>query len=144
MWPLADYQFDKKVLERLRAHGFECQELADGHVQASKDNVAAIFVRDRKKKLRLQEPPGYLIRGKFARLWDAGYQKFWLLGEPSPEPWKSPHVPVVADELKELHKVSEELWSILEIPSFYNESLGTTCHVTTYDRLRGRGATGEK
>ncbi len=144
MWPLADYLFDKKVLEKLRTHGFECTELTDGRVQASKHNVAAVFVRDRKRKLRLQEPPGYLIRGQLARLWDAGYQKFWLLGDASPEPGKTPRVPVVADELKELHKVTEELRTILGIPSFYNESLGTTCHVTAYDRLRGRGPTDEK
>lgn len=149
MWPLADYRFDRKILDALRARGFDCTDLPDGRVQASKNAVAAIFIRDGKKELRLQELPGYLIRGQFARLWDAGYQKFWLLGLPaaagdsSPEPWNSPRVPALAEQLKNLHRVSEELRTVLGIPSFYNESLGTTCHVTTYDRLKGRDSSGK-
>ncbi|MFQ5927470.1 MAG: hypothetical protein ACE5MH_08565, partial [Terriglobia bacterium] len=60
-----------------------------------------------------------------------------------PDPAR-PRFPVVAAELQELHEVSEELRTLLSIPSFYNESLGTTCHVTAYDRLRGRGGAGKK
>lgn len=148
MWPLAEYRFDAKVLDTLRAEGFECAEVADGLVQASKKRVAAVFVRDPDRKLRLAEPPGFLVRGQFARLWDAGYQKFWLpaprVDDPPAEPGQGPRVPVVASELKELHEVAEELRTVLGIPSFYNESLGTTCHVTAYDRLLGRGATAKK
>lgn len=143
MWLLADYRFDRKVLKTLEQRGFAVSELDGERVQASKNNVAAIFLRDAKKKLRLAEPPGYLVGGAVARLWDAGYQKFWLLNAASPDAAAARRVPVVAEELKELHRVSEELRTVLGIPSFYNESLGTTCHVTAYDRLRGREGTGE-
>ncbi|MFQ5816805.1 MAG: hypothetical protein ACE5H2_02465 [Terriglobia bacterium] len=145
MWSRAEYHFDAKLLETLRRAGFECGELGDGRVQARKKRVAAIFVRAAEGKFRLAESPGYLIRGQFARLWDAGYQKFWLpaaaVTEPDPAGLR---IPVVAAELQELHEVSEELRTLLGIPSFYNEALGTTCHVTAYDRLRGRGVAAKK
>lgn len=139
MWSLWEHHFDPSVLEALRARGFECRPRDGGRVEARKGTVVAVFERDANSQLRLTEPPGYLIRGQFARLWDAGYQKFWLLEVVSPEPAWSPRVPVVARQLKELHRVSEEIRTLLGIPSFYNESLGTTCHVSAYDRLRGRG-----
>ncbi len=139
MWPLREHRFDPSVLELLRARGFECTPGASGRVQVRKGNVVALLERDASGKLRLTEPPGYLIRGQSARLWDAGYQKFWLLDVVSPEPARSPRVPVAATQLKELHRVSEEIRSLLGIPSFYNESLGTTCHVSAYDRLHGCG-----
>lgn len=141
MWPLENYRFDAGVFDRLRQHGFDCIDLSEGRVQVTKKSVTAIFVREEGGHYRLLELPGYLIRGRFARLWDAGYQKFWLpvtdtaAGVPDPA---QPRIPVVASQLKELHEVTEELRSLLQIPSFYNEALGTTCHVTVYDRLRGR------
>ena len=144
MWPLDDYRFDPKVLEALRARGFDCTPLDGGGVQAAKKQIAAIFAREPDGRLRLTEPPGYLIRGQFARLWDAGYQKFWLFGPPSAEAGEGRRLPVLSDQLKQLHEVSEELRMVLGIPSFYNESLGTTCHVTAYDRLRGRGVAAKK
>jgi len=45
----------------------------------------------------------------------------------------------VAEQLQALHAFSEELKSVLGVPSFYNESIGSTCEVTAYDRLKGRG-----
>lgn len=141
MWPLETHRFDAGVFDCLRQEGFDCIDLLGGRVQVIKKSVAAIFVRSEDGNYRMSEPPGYLIRGRFARLWDAGYQKFWLPVTDStpgvPDPAR-PRIPVVASQLEELHEVSEELRTLLAIPSFYNESLGTTCHVTAYDRLRGR------
>ena len=144
MWPVHEYRFAPRVLEALRAHGFECSPGAGGEVQVRKGNVVAVFERVASGQLRLTTSPGYLIRGQFARLWDAGYQKFWLLDVASPEPARHLRVPVIASQLKELHRVSEELRTLLGIPSYYNESLGTTCHISAYDRLQGRGAAEQK
>ncbi len=103
-----------------------------------KSEVAAVFERQG-AGLRLAEPPGYVFRGEIGRLWDAGYQKFWLLGPPTEEPFSEPRRPATAEQLRALHDFQEELKYLLGVPSFYNESIGTTSEVTAYDRVQGRG-----
>src|SRR3989338_3154891 len=68
-----------------------------------------------------------------------GYQRFWLPGPATDEPFNEPRRPALAEQLQALHAFSEELKSVLGVPSFYNESIGSTCEVTAYDRLKGRG-----
>jgi hypothetical protein len=64
-------------------------------------------------------------------LWDAGYQKFLLADD-------GHKYPAQAVQLAALRKFNEELRAALAIPTYYNEALGSTCHVTTYDRVKGR------
>jgi len=47
-------------------------------------------------------------------------------------------VPATADHLKALHQFSEELKEALDIPSLYNESLGTVSESYQYDRIEDR------
>lgn len=150
--PLNTQTFAAELLDRLRGAGFECTAVSANpeRIRVLKSRCAALFERQADGQLRLAQPPGYLFRGEIGRLWDAGYQKFWLLGPPArtggagragpatDEPFSEPRRPVAAEQLRALHDYSEELKSLLGIPSFYHESLGTTSEVTAYDRLRGR------
>jgi hypothetical protein len=75
-------------------------------------------------------PPYLIIRGLNCELEDRGYQKFWRhLGT---------RFPIRKNELQTLHRFDEEVREILRLPSLYNESLGSTCARTVYDRLEGR------
>lgn len=139
-YPLIEKTFPASVLGELQRAGFECATIGQNpeRIRVMKHHCAAIFERQASGELKLHQPPGYFIRGEIGRLWDAGYQKFWLLGPPTEEPWTEPRRPALADQLKELHRFSEELKAVLGVPSFINESLGTTSEVTTYDRLASR------
>ena len=139
--PLLTQSFPAALLERLRAAGFECTSVSSSpeRIRVMKHNSAALFERQADNAFRLAQPPGYVFKGEIGRLWDAGYQKFWLLGPPTDEPFNEPRRPALAEQLQALHTFSEELKSVLGVPSFYNESIGTTSEVTAYDRLKGRG-----
>ena len=139
--PLLTQSFPAALLERLRAAGFECTSVSSSpeRIRVMKHNSAALFERQPDNAFRLAQPPGYVFKGEIGRLWDAGYQKFWLLGPPTDEPFNEPRRPALAEQLQALHAFSEELKSALGVPSFYNESIGSTCEVTAYDRLKGRG-----
>jgi hypothetical protein len=47
-------------------------------------------------------------------------------------------VPATADHLKALQQFSEELKEALNLPSLYNESLGTVSESYQYDRIKDR------
>jgi|SRR5271157_3161619 len=75
-------------------------------------------------------PPYFQIRGLDCELEDKGYQKFWRHGDT--------RFPIRKTDLQTLHRFDEEVREILQLPSLYNESLGSTCAQTDYDRLEGR------
>lgn len=147
--PLATRSFPAAAVERLRAAGFDCATIAQNpeRVRCLKGEVAVVFERTPSGEWRLAQAPGYVFRGEIGRLWDAGYQKFWLLGPATPrqgsgqadEPFNEPRRPATAAQLRALHDFSEELKHRLGVPSFFNESIGTTSEVTAYDRVKGRG-----
>ena len=139
--PLATRAFPAASVERLRAAGFDCATIAQNpeRVRCLKGEVAVVFERTPSGELRLAQAPGYVFRGEIGRLWDAGYQKFWLLGPVTDEPFNEPRRPATAAHLRALHDFSEELKHRLGVPSFFNEAIGTTSEVTAYDRVKGRG-----
>jgi hypothetical protein len=156
--PLLDQHFPPQILERLREAGFEVAVIGGNpeRIRVMKYHCAAFFERRADGTLELAQAPGYMFRGEVGRLWDAGYQKFWLLGPPTPRPASlqagfagsepadklqdERRRPAIAEELRALHNFSEELKAALEVPSFYNESIGTTSEITAYDRVTGRGS----
>jgi len=75
-------------------------------------------------------PPYFLVRGQNCELEDRGYQKFWRHGDT--------RFPIRKTDLEALHRFDEEVREILHQPTLYNESLGSTCAQTDYDRLEGR------
>ncbi|MGH9861882.1 MAG: hypothetical protein ACRD35_00500 [Candidatus Acidiferrales bacterium] len=147
--PLIEQSFPGSALETLRQAGFECTTVSSQpeRIRVMKHNCAALLERQTNGQLKLAQAPGYVFRAEIGRLWDAGYQKFWLFGEATDEPW-SPDVsgrrPVSSEQLKALHLFSQELRAALGVPSFYNDSIGTTNDVTAYDRVKGRGESGPR
>ena len=75
--------------------------------------------------------PAIMYQGQFTRLWDAGYQKFLLTHD-------NHKVPIRVNQLADLRRFNEELRTALGVSTYYNEALGSTCHVTVYDRVKGR------
>jgi hypothetical protein len=75
-------------------------------------------------------PPYFIIRGLNYELEDRGYQKFWYR--------QGIRLPIRKADLEALHRFDEEVREILRLRSLYNESLGSTCARTVYDRLDGR------
>jgi len=74
--------------------------------------------------------PGWLLNGEIARLLDRGYQKFIKTAKLE--------IPATADHLRAIHEFTEELNEATGATSLYNEALGTTSNVYTYDRVKGR------
>jgi len=75
-------------------------------------------------------PPYFIVRGLDCELEDCGYQKFWR--------HQGVRFPIRKADLQALHRFDEEVREILCSRSLYNESLGSTCARTVYDRLEGR------
>jgi hypothetical protein len=123
-----------QTLEILRSHSFDVAPCATvpGGVLVSKDGVAAVLVATPDASVALAESPGALIKGEVARLLDRGYQKFIKTSQYE--------LPASASQLQAIHEFSEELKQLTGAISLYNESLGTTSDVYTYDRLKGREA----
>ena len=131
MWWVGQ-EFEEKVLEQLSAAGFACERdsEAPGRVRVTKYGCGAVL-KAHDKKVRLVELPGYILRGELVRLWDAGFQKFFLSGD-------GKRVPALAEHLRHLQKFNDELRTALGLPTYYNEALGSVCDVSAYDRVQGR------
>ncbi len=136
MWWVGQ-EFDEDILEQLSSAGFTCEaEPGDSssgtakRVRVTKHNCGVVL-EARGKKYRLVELPSYVLRGKLVRLWDAGFQKFFLLGD-------GRRIPALAEHLGHLRKFNEELRTVLGVPTYYNEALGSVCNVSAYDRVHGR------
>ena len=138
--PLQHRVFPEAVLDRLRREGFEIATISSNPevVRVMKGGCALLLERKPDRSLVLHQKPGYLIKGEVARLWDAGYQKFWLLGPATDDPFTETRHPALSQHLQELFSFEESLMNVLSIPSFYNESIGSTNKVTAYDRVQGR------
>lgn len=129
MWNVDD-RFDAATVEALPAKGFNVRSTG-GVVRVENYDCAAELRRTPDGTFQLTLLPSILVAGQFAQLWDAGYQKFLLTDD-------GRKFPALAAQLVNLRKFNEELRAALGIPTYYNEALGSTCHVTTYDRVRGR------
>ena len=129
MWQV-DERFDAATLETLPSKGFQVSSTR-GVVRVEKYGCGAEFRHVAGGRFQMTILPSVLIGGKFTRLWDAGYQKFFITDD-------SRKVPAVAQQLENMRKFNEELRSALGVPTYYNEALGSTCQVTEYDRVLGR------
>lgn len=129
MWHV-DGRFEAQRIESLPSAGFEVRRTA-GVVRVEKYGCAAEFRQTPDGSFLMTRLPAVMLGGQFTRLWDAGYQKF-LLGDDGRK------FPALAAQLANLRRFNEELRAALGVPTYYNEALGSTCHVTAYDRVRGR------
>jgi hypothetical protein len=129
MWNVNEL-FDAGTLETLPAKGFQVSSTR-GVVRVEKYGCGAEFRRVPNGRFQMTIVPAAVIEGQFARLWDAGYQKFFITDD-------GRKLPALAQQLENLRKFNEELRSALGVPTYYNEALGSTCQVTEYDRVQGR------
>ena len=51
---------------------------------------------------------------------------------------KARKFPIRVNQLADLRRFNEELRTALGVPTYYNEALGSTCHYSVYDRVKGR------
>ncbi len=129
MWQVNE-RFDAATLETLPSKGFQVGSTR-GVVRVEKYGSGAEFRHVQDGRFQMTIPPALLINGQFTRLWDAGYQKFFITDD-------GRKVPALAEQLEQMRKFNEELRSALGVPTYYNEALGSTCQVTEYDRVQGR------
>jgi hypothetical protein len=74
---------------------------------------------------------GVVVQGEVGMLTDVGYQKWWVTHSGHRQA-------ALAEELKGLHSLVEDLREALGLTSLYNESLGTTNTNHLYDRVEDR------
>lgn len=129
MWNVSQ-RFDAKTIENLPATGFSVSNTR-GVARVERYGCAAEFRRTPDSRYQMTILPSVMIGGQFTRLWDAGYQKFLLNDD-------GQKFPALASQLQNLRRFNEELRTALGIPTYYNEALGSTCHISTYDRVKGR------
>lgn len=129
MWNVTT-RFASSVLESLPAKGFQVSSTR-GVMRVEKYGCGAEFRRMPDGNYQLTILPTVMWDGQFTRLWDAGYQKFLITDERH-------KVPALAKQLQHMRQFNEELRSALGVPTYYNEALGSTCQISTYDRVSGR------
>lgn len=130
MWDVNEKFEPSLILEKLASGGFQVGSTG-GVVRVENYGCAAEFRRTPDGHFQMTILPSILVGGQFTRLWDAGYQKFLLCDDGR----KSP---ALAPQLGCLRRFNEELRTALGVSTYYNEALGSTCRVTTYDRVKGR------
>lgn len=129
MWNV-DEKFSPKLIEGLAALGFAVGSTR-GVVRVEKYGAGAEFRQGTDGLYQFTIIPTIMLKGKFTRLWDAGYQKFLLTDE-------GLKFPALASHLEGLRKFNEELRTALGVPTFYNEAIGSVSQVSVYDRVKGR------
>src|SRR5216684_1510751 len=129
MWNVNE-RFEKKAIDSMAALGFGVGSTR-GVVRVEKYGSGAEFRQEPDGRFHLTVLPTIMLKGKFTRLWDAGYQKFLLTDE-------GLKVPALATHLENLRMFNEELRTALGVPTFYNEALGSVSQVSVYDRVKGR------
>jgi hypothetical protein len=129
MWNV-DERSEKKQMDTLASLGFSVGSTR-GVVRVEKYGCGAEFRQDPDGRFRMTVLPTIMVKGQFARLWDAGYQKFLLTDDGN-------KLPALAFQLANLRKFNEELRTALGVPTFYNEALGSVSALSVYDRVKGR------
>ncbi len=122
--------FNQAQVESLSAKGFLVRS-SGGVVRIEKHGCGAELRKTPEGVYQMTIIPSVMAQGQFTRLWDAGYQKFLLTTE-------GKKFPVRVGQLADLRNFNEELRTALDVPTYYNEALGSTCHFSVYDRVKGR------
>ena len=122
----------EEAVEWLRDHGFDLIEAPgmQGRVFLKKYNVSAAIQKDGDDGVKIFAYPGYLIGGEISKLINRGYQQVLKTSKTE--------VGATAEHLKALQQFTEELKEGLNLPSLYNESLGTVSEAYQYDRIVDR------
>ncbi|HEV2490297.1 MAG TPA: hypothetical protein VGT03_10845 [Candidatus Acidoferrales bacterium] len=130
MW-YVNAKFEAKQIESaLPRYGFTVRS-SGGVARVEKYNCGAEFRKLRDGSYQMTELPAIMKFGQFTHLWDAGYQKFLITKD-------GRKLPAIVTELADLRLFNEELRTALGVPTYYNEALGSTSHISVYDRVKGR------
>ncbi len=119
-----------ELVDGLKEFGFTTQTLGGGSAKVSKLGCAAIL-KDSGQEHPEVGKAGIVAGDEIGLLVDGGFQKFFL----TPSGKK---VPALAVHLKAIHDFQEDLKEGLGMTSLYNQSLGTTCDIHYYDRVKDR------
>jgi hypothetical protein len=130
MWNV-NVSFDAGLIDALPGRNFIVQNSNSGVIRVEKYSCGAELRRGPEGKYRMIGLPTLMVGNEFAELWDAGYQKFLLTAD-------GRKFPARKEQLLDLRTFNEELRAALNIPTYYNEALGSTCGLTVYDRMKGR------
>ena len=117
------------VRRRFQEAGFEVSA-AGAALEVRKYNCVHRIARDAQGVWAPVSPAHFLLHGLPCELEDHGYQKFWLAD--------GKRFPIRLEDLKALHRFDQEVRYHLRLKSLYNESLGSTCARSAYDRVDGR------
>ncbi len=128
MW-YVDKLFNQAQVESLSAKGILVRS-SGGVVRLEKYDCGAELRKTPQGQFQMTVIPTIMWQGQFTRLWDAGYQKFLITHD-------AKKLPVHVNQLADLRRFNEELRTGLGVPTYYNEALGSTCHVSAYDRVKG-------
>ena len=122
----------EEAVQWLRDHGFDLIDApgTQGRVFLKKYNVSAAIQKDGDDGVKIFAYPGYLIGGEISKLVNRGYQQVLKTSKTE--------IGATADHLKALQQFTEELKEALNLPSLYNESLGTVSEAYHYDRIVDR------
>jgi hypothetical protein len=122
----------EEAVQWLRDHGFDVIEAPgmQGRVFVKKYNVSAAIQKDGEDGVKIFAYPGYLINGEISKLINRGYQQVLKTSKTE--------IAATAEHLKALQQFTEELKEALNLPSLYNESLGTVSEAYQYDRIENR------
>ncbi len=131
MKKLAARSYDEAVAW-LRDNGFDLLEApgVQNRIFLKKNNCSAAIEKNAAGGVKIFAYPGVLIGGEIAKLVNRGYQQFFKTTKTE--------VPATADQLKTLHRFTEELKEAMGAVSLYNESLGTVSENYMYDRIVDR------
>lgn len=122
--------FNQAQIESLSSKGFLVRS-SGGVVRIEKYGCGGELRKTPEGLYQMTLLPSIMFQGQFTRLWDAGYQKFLLTHD-------NRKIPIRVSQLMDLRRFNEELRTALGVSTYYNEALGSTCHVSVYDRLKGR------
>jgi len=122
--------FGQARVELLSGKGFLVRS-SGGVVRIEKYDCGAELRKTPSGRYQMTVIPCIMSQGQFTRLWDAGYQKFLLTHEGT-------KYPIRVNQLAQLRLFNEELRTALGVSTYYNEALGSTCHYSVYDRVKGR------
>jgi hypothetical protein len=107
MWNVEE-KFTPKQIESLAALGFAVGSTR-GVVRVEKYGSGAEFRKGTDDLYQMTVVPTIMLKGRFTRLWDAGYQKFLLTDD-------GLKLPALATHLENLRKFNEELRTALGVP----------------------------
>lgn len=122
----------EEALAWVRDHGFDTTDApgTTARVFLRKYNVSAAIEKTRGDGVKIFAYPGCLVGSEISKLVNRGYQQFLKTSKNE--------LPATAEQLKNLQIFSEELKAALNLPSLYNESLGTVSEAYQYDRVEER------